>query len=414
MAGKTGTVSWQHILPSLFGLGTLYLVTQFARNALGVISGELEKELQLHSSETALLAGAMFLAYGLAQIPAAALLTRLGPRLVLSVAAVLLSLGLYGFAVFQSFGLLLAARIVTGIAAAPILAGSFSVLQSFGDQRFTLLNGLQTGFGRAGVVAATTPFALLVAVAGWREAFLWAATIAAASGIGAIIVLFRLAPGKRGPPPASRAGLLELARSRSFLAAAGFLGVITAVGNTILGLWGGPWLADVYGMGLTERGAMLIAMALGWCLSAPLWGKFTGRRLVLGSALLTVTLLVIPALLHVPEPLLLPWLALLGAATGFYPAVLAELRRSQPKGSIIYLSTLLTAGIMLVVFVVQLASGFAVDQFPAVPGSHPEDAYRAVFGLLALLTGLTTLAYRAFTSSSSRELKPGSHAGNAG
>ena len=94
------------------------------------------------------------------------------------------------------------------------------------------------------------------------------------------------------------------------------------------------------------------------------------------------------AAVHLPFPLLLPWLALVGAATGFYPAVLNEIRRTVPPGTIVYLSTLLTAGTMLVVFLVQLGTGFLADLFPGTPGHHPEAVYRAIFALLAALMGL--------------------------
>ena len=82
-----------------------------------------------------------------------------------------------------------------------------------------------------------------------------------------------------------------------------------------------------------------------------------------------------------------------GLFTGFYPAVLDGLRRGLPPEAIVSLSTLLTAGTMLVVFLVQLASGVLADQLPGRPGYHPEIAYAAIFTLLAVLLALATWGY---------------------
>lgn len=393
---------WLRIAPALAGLGLLYLATQFARNALGVISDDIEEAFALHATETALLAGTMFLAYGLGQFPAAALLTRFGPRIVLPAAGALLALSLWAFASAQDFSELLVARLAMGLGAAPILAGCFAVYTGFGDARFTMLTGLQTAFGRCGVVAATIPFALLVAAVGWRMSLVWAAAATAAAALAATGVLLNMTRG--ATPPESPADTMTSRRmlitSRSFRVAVLFQGVATAVGSTILGLWGGPWLSDVYGMEVKEQGMMLLALALAAFVSAPLWGYLARHRairpLLLGAAAAAAMLLAVPALVHLPRPAILPWLALLGLVTGFYPAVLDQLRRGMPRGAIISISTLLTAGTMLVVFIVQFATGLLADQFPGRPGYHPEMVYSAIFGLMAGLLAIATFGYSRF------------------
>lgn len=341
-----------------------------------MISDDIEEAFALHATETALLAGTMFLAYGLGQIPAAALLTRFGPRTVLPVAGALLALSFWFFAEAESFLELLAARLAMGFAAAPMLAGSYAVYTGFGEARFTTLTGLQTAFGRAGVIIATTPLALLVAAVGWRSALLWAAVATGAAAVAATAVLFTAERPVSAAPAAEAAAsaMKGLVSSSAFRIAALFQGVATAVGSTILGLWGGPWLSDVYGMEMREQGAMLLALALAAFVSAPLWGQLARHRashgLVQGAAAVAVLLLALPALVHLPRLMILPWLVGLGLATGFYPAVLNALRRDLPGDSIVALSTLLTAGTMLVVFAVQFATGVLADQFPGRPAGR--------------------------------------------
>lgn len=393
------TTSWKRIAPALAGLGLLYLASQFARNVLGVISDDIEEAFALHATETALLAGAMFLTYGLGQIPAAALLTRFGPRKVMPLAALLLVASLWTFAEAQSFLALLAARLAMGLGAAPVLAGAYAAFTAFGEARFTVLTGLQTAFGRAGVIAATTPLALLVAALGWRQSLSWSAVAAGVAGLAACLALMTVPPmaAQHTGPPTDTPSMMVLIRSRSFQVTALFQGIASAVVSTILGLWGGAWLSDVYGMDVKEQGGMLLALALAAFISAPLWGYLalhrSSRRMLLLSASAAALLLAVPAIVHLPRDLIIPWLLLLGLFTGFYPAVLDGLRRGLPPEAIVSLSTLLTAGTMLVVFLVQLASGVLADQLPGRPGYHPEIAYAAIFTLLAVLLALATWGY---------------------
>lgn len=389
---------WTRILPALAGLGMLYLATQFARNALGVTSDHVEQDFALHATETALLAGTMFLAYGLGQLPTGALLARFGPRRVLPPAAALLAASLWGFGQAQSFGELLAARLAMGLGAAPVLAGAYAVFTGFGEARFTTLTGLQTAFGRAGVIVATTPLAFLVATVGWRASFLWAALATGLAGLAATLALFAAPKPAAAPPGATgNSPMRRLLASPRFRRAALFQGVSTAVGSTILGLWGGPWLSDVYGMELREQGLLLLALAAAAFVSAPLWGWLarhgTKGPLLECAAALSVLLLVAPAVVQLPRQFILPWLVLLGLATGYYPAVLDRLRQGLPQGAIVYLSSLLTAGTMLVVFLVQLATGLIADWFPGRPGFHPEAVYAAIFLFLALLLAAATFGY---------------------
>lgn len=414
-----GTAPWSRIAPALIGLGLLYLATQFARTALGVISDDIEEAFALHSTQTALLTGTMFLTYGLGQIPAAALLTRFGPRTVLPLAGALLAASFWVLAKAENFTTLLIARQAMGLGAAPVLAGSFAVFTGFGEARFTMLTGWQVAFGRAGVIVATTPLALLIAAVGWRDSFVWAAVATAAAAIAATAVLVSLPPPEKpASAPKGFAPMLALVASRDFRIAATFQGVSTAVGGTILGLWGGPWLSNIYDMDVKERGAMLLALAIANFASAPMWGYLASygaiRQMVLAAAGASVLLLVVPAFVHLPPALILPWLVLVGLLTGFYPAVLDELRRGLPPGTIVYLSTLLSAGTMLVVFVVQLATGVLADLLPGRPGHHPEVTYVGIYLLMAAMLALTTLGYSRTTVPPRPAPKTGGDAGSGG
>jgi MFS family permease len=310
----------------------------------------------------------------------------------------LLTVSLAGFALADSYLGLLFWRVVMGLATAPVLAASYAIYLGFGEQRFSLLSGYQTGFGRAGVVASTAPLALAVAAVGWREAFLWAAGASALAAVAATVVALSTAVTAGAGQDTSDTGVFpSLAKTPLMRAAVVFQGVNSAIGSAILGLWGGPWLTAAYGMEVRERGLMLLAMALAWAVSAPLWGAVADRAKqpaawLAGAAVVTVALLLAGAVWPLPVPAALAGMALLGAATGGYPVVLKLVRAAAPRGAIVYVATALTAGTMVLVFMVQLGTGLLVDAFGGTPGHRPVEAFQAVFGLLAVLMACATVA----------------------
>ncbi|MFO1088535.1 MAG: MFS transporter [Hyphomicrobiales bacterium] len=390
MTRQTG--SRPRVGPALAALGLLYLVSQFARNSLGVIAGDLEADLGVKSTQTALLAGALFGAYGLAQMPAARLLATVGPRVVVPAAGVLLALALYGFSYAEHFAGLFAFRVLMGLAAAPMIAGSLKILMDIaGEARFAELSGWQTTFGRTGVVVATMPLALLVTAEGWRTDFAWSGLATIAVALLAALAVTRAADA--GTPSSTLradAPVAALLRRPVVIAAIAFQGMTAAVGGVLLGLWGGPWLNDVYGMSVTMRGFTLMVMAVAWAASAAFWGSVAQRnphpvRLAVAGGYLVALLLTVAAVWPMPLAALVAWLALVGVATGSYPVVLAQVRTAVPKDALVQITAILTAGTMLIVFAVQVATGLVLDAFPGSPGHHPPDAYAAIFWLMGVL-----------------------------
>jgi hypothetical protein len=393
--------SWRPVLPVIAALGPLYLLVQFARNAIGVITGDLEAAFGLHATETAALTAVTYLGYALAQVPGGMMLTSYGASRVLPVSGLLLAAGLVAFALAPDYAGLLASRLMIGVVTAPILSGSLGVLLAVaGSGRLTALTGLQTGFGRAGVVVATVPFAALIVLVGWRMSFLWVAGGCVAITVVAAVVLVTQA--KRSPRARGQALLLRdvmgLLETPGFKAALLFQGVTSTVGGVLLGLWGAPWLTSRFAMDLPARSAGLSALALAWALSALPWGWVSdsarlARPAILVGAALTCACLGLAAADLLPRAGLVPWLVVIGLSTGSYPAVLNELRLGLRPELLVHVVALLTMGTMLLVFVLQLLTGVLIDAFPGTPGHRPPDAFAAMFALLAVALAASTLIY---------------------
>lgn len=163
--------------------------------------------------------------------------------------------------------------------------------------------------------------------------------------------------------------------------------------GAIVGLWSGPWLAQVYGIPLEQRGQMLFAMTLTQICAlfifgpADRWFGSYKRPCMIGASICAGVLL-IGALTPIPAGLVLPWLMLLGFVFGFSPALTAH-------GKSLFPPQLMGRGLSIMniaaiggVYVQQWLTGQVMDLFQAriVDGVriYPPEAFRWVFGLLAV------------------------------
>jgi MFS family permease len=166
-----------------------------------------------------------------------------------------------------------------------------------------------------------------------------------------------------------------------------------------VGLWGGPYLAHVYGYDLPARGSLLLVPALAQVLGLTVYGwadRVLGsyRAPVAIGALTTAGFLAVLAIVGtLPRPWLLLWLIGFGAFAGFTPVVIAHGKSLFPPRLVGRGMTLLNMGSMGGVFVTQTVTGLVIDLFAAQEGVYPLAAYRAVFALQAAFLVGAVFAY---------------------
>jgi MFS family permease len=389
--------AWVWIPLTTLVLGLLYLLGRMTANSLGVIAGDLEVSLNLSATQTAALAGGTYLAYGVAQIPGSLLLARIGPRRLTPIAGAALALFVYGFSIAPNYWALLMTRVAIGVALAPLLPGALAIcIELAGEGSFAILSGALISLGRLGVVAATLPFAALIAVIGEHGSFVW---LASGCFLASAVVAAFLALGPRGGVEKAqpRVKFLEVAgllKAPELIAAIAFLGANLAAVNAILGFWGAPWLSNVYDMGLSERSLVMLSLALSWALGALAWGLVPRLRMppltpILIAAAVAALCLAAAAFLPLGREWLALWFVVLGLATASYPTVLSLVKASTPKAATVHTVALVSMGSMIGVFVGQMASGLILDVFPGAPGQHPTEAYSTLFAVFALVIALT-------------------------
>jgi MFS family permease len=182
---------------------SVYIVSQFLRNSIGVIAPNLARELALSPGEIGLLSSVFFLVFAAVQIPVGVALDRFGPRLCLVVGTAVTVVGAVVFAAAASPPVLILGRALLGLGTAGSLVASLAVYaQRFPPDRFATLTGLQIGFGTIGALLATAPLAFSTATIGWRGSFLAVGVCTALIGLLIALVLkddgrARSGPGRR-------------------------------------------------------------------------------------------------------------------------------------------------------------------------------------------------------------------------
>jgi MFS family permease len=386
-------------------LAAIYLVSQFLRNSVGVIAPDLAREIGLNAAEIGLLSSAFFFSFAAAQIPLGIALDRYGPKRCMLLCAVVAFLGTLAFAVATTPAGLVTARVLMGLGSSCYLMAPLALYaKRFPPERFTLLAGIQIGIGTVGTLFVTAPLAWASAAIGWRATFLVVAGFVVACAILVALVVRedsadRTDIGKRETLRESLRGVLEVTRMPSFWPV--FLMNVVAYSSYVLivGLWGGPFLSDVYDYGLTARGDLLMLPAISHIIGVVVWGHVeryfgTYKPLVLAGALATAAALGLLAALGKPEPRTLAiWLTVFGCLPAFIPVLIAHGRSFLPPHLIGRGMTLFNIGTMGGTFVVQLVSGALIELFPAQGGVYPLDAYRLVFAAQAAAIMVASAAY---------------------
>lgn len=383
-----------------------FLASQFYRVSNAVIAPELMRGLAISAEAMGLITGAYFLAFAAAQLPLGMLLDRLGPRRTMAGLFLVAVVGSVTFATASGVAGLVVGRALMGVGCAAALMGALvAIARWFSEARFAFLSSLLFTLGGAGLLLATTPLAVVSTAFGWRGAF-WLMGAVTAALAALLYAVVRDAPEGQSAPPGRREsvagmwhGLRAVMDNRQlrYVCAIQFVNYGTVL--AVAGLWAGPYLNDVHGLDGVSRGNVLLVLNV--AMLAGVMGfsevdRWLGSRKwsIGGGGIASMVLLVVLA--SVRDPGL--WLAvvllvLFGLASAYVMLIHAHARAVLPPDLVGRGLTLQNFAVFLGVFVMQALSGVIVGAFGSPGGAAPEIAYRAVFGVLAIVTGVALLIY---------------------
>lgn len=388
-------------------LCTAFVLSQFFRSAIAVIAPELSRQLSLSAGVLGVLSGAFFIASATMQIPVGVLLDRFGPRRVIPA---LLSVAFAGALVFASArgsGQLILGQLMIGVGCSGVFMGGFVAFSRwYPAERFATVTGFALATSNLGTLLSGTPLAAVVEAFGWRAAVYATAGIAAVLAVLVLVIVRDAPPGHpyhaRRPETlaATMGGVGQVLRTRALhpLIAVAFFAYASMM--TVRGLWGGPYLADIYGLDAVPRGNVLLAISFSVLLGIVAYGPIDRvlrrrRLLVLTGGGIAVSALATVAL--VPGLPLLAVAALFciqGGFGAFYILLLAQVRGLFPDHMVGRAMTSINFATFAGVSTMQVATGQIIGLFPTeAGGAAPEIAYRAVFGLLAVCLASVLVNY---------------------
>lgn len=387
-------------------LAGLNFVNQAARTLIAVIGPVLALEFALSASELGLFAALFFAAYALAQLPVGLALDLWGPRRVQTVLGLVAALGFVICALATGSLSLAFGRVITGLGVSAGLIAMLKVnTQWYPRDRVAGLTGLGVFIGACGGVAATVPVAWLLPMLGWRGIFGMLAVLSALVSVWIWLSVPDRGPG--GPPPARRRLGAEIAefgrifRHPAFLTFVPSVALLSALHFTYQGLWAGPWLRDVGGLGEGPRATLLLVYALGLMLGSVMTGQaasFLQRRgasamfvpycAMAGMAMLQVVLGFMPPASPVWLGVLWFCFGLCGAAG---PAGYTAISQRFGPDLAARVATAINAAMLTLVFLLQNAIGWILDLWPSTAaGGWAATGYAWAFAMTLMLQFIAT------------------------
>ncbi len=315
-------------------LGCLILLaiySQFFRSSIGVIAPDIAHEIPMEADRLGRASSAFFFVFAILQIPVGIALDRYGVRRTLTLMLLVAVVGALVFAAGNSVDELIVGRFLVGFGFTGLMIGGIATLTRwFSPLQFPAAMALLFASSNAGSLLATLPLAAATDAWGWRATFVGLAVISAAL-TAAFHFVGHDAPKdhpflldrRRDSLVEVTKGLGEAVRVRDLfyllpLIAVGYASIIT-----VLGLWGGPFLHDVYALDAVGRGRILFAMALamiaGTLAYGPLHRWFGARRpVIIAGAASTAAVFIALGLIKPSSLALTAFLLCLLAFVGAY------------------------------------------------------------------------------------------------
>jgi MFS family permease len=261
----------------------IFFIAFIHRVVPGVIAKDVMQAFGATGAIVGLLSSMYFYSYAGFMIPAGLLIDGFGARVMIAAGAAVMGAGSLAMGAATAEPLLFAGRFVVGLGATVTFIGALKIGAAwFPPSQFATLAAVTATVGVLGSIAGTYPLAALVAVAGWRGAFLILGLLTLVlAALCALLVRNHPAGSAAADAPApSLAGMvggmiLVLGNRHTWPPFLAFFFAYAAMGNQML--WIVPYLRDVYELSTTQAALYASAPSLAMLASGPLTGYLSDR-----------------------------------------------------------------------------------------------------------------------------------------
>ncbi|WP_164660700.1 MFS transporter [Tropicibacter sp. Alg240-R139] len=371
-----------------------YVLSQFFRAFLAVLTGVLDQEIGATPDDLAFASGLWFLTFAAMQLPVGLALDKIGPR---RTAAVLLLIGGGGGAVLFALATdpihLNLSMVLIGIGCSPVLMASYYIFaRNYPPARFATLAALMLGVGSSGNLVASYPTALAVELIGWRSTLMGVAVLSGLVSLGIWLTV-------KDPKPIEteeKGSLFDLLKLPALWTILPLMFVAYAPSGAIRGLWAGPYLTDVFDLSTGQIGQATLVMGAAMIAGTFVYGPLdrilgTRKWVIFGGNLLSAVALAVLCLWidrSVWTSVML--LAVIGFTGATFPVIMAHGRAFVPAHLVGRGVTLLNLFGIGGVGVMQIISGRLHEGIAATTPGAP---YVIIFGFFAVTLTLGLVIY---------------------
>ena len=271
-------------------LAAVFALVSVHRLSTAVLAERLTRAFDTSGAALGTLHASFFYVYAAMQLPAGIIADRLGSRRSVTGGAVVMSVGALGFALAQSYVVAFAARALIGLGGGLMFIAILRFCANwFRPDEFARLSGLTLAAAGVGGILATTPLAVVVAAAGWRQTTLGLAVVGFVLA-PLVYLLARDTPADAGltdidgVPLADTPSLRGVARNTAHILRereTWLVGIVmlcgTGINITVFGLWGVPYLVQTYEMTVTRASTYTLLGSAGILIGPPLVGWVSDR-----------------------------------------------------------------------------------------------------------------------------------------
>ncbi len=388
-------------------LALAYVMSQFFRAFLAVLTPVLTAELGMTKPELGLASGMFFMTFAFMQFPVGLLLDRRGPRFTAGLIFPLFAGGgAFLFALAQSGWMVILAMSLIGIGCSPVLMASYYLFAKTGSPaRFALFTTWIVAFGTLGNVAGTSPLAYAAQSFGWRPTIAALGVLAILIGLG-VGTFVKSQPRVDGIKGSGYSGYVALLRMPFLWPMIPLMIFAYMPPAGIRGLWAGPYLTETFGADAVAIGDvtffMALFMAFGSFLYGPLEKLFGSVKWVIFTGNIVQVIMLVWLALAAPETLGLTGVVFsaIGLFGMTYGLQMAHGRSFLPPDLLGRGVTLMNFFNIIGVGMMQIAGGTILKFAGAADGSG---AFPNLFLIYALLVGLSVAAF-AFAKDSPKHL----------
>ncbi|MEM1576482.1 MAG: MFS transporter [Archaeoglobaceae archaeon] len=379
-------------------LAFIYFFVYFHRTSPAVMADEFMREFAVSALAVGILSSAYFYPYAVLQIPVGVLSDTKGAKWTVMVFTSIAFFGVLTLVLAFSYEMAVFSRLLIGIGVAGVYVPTVKIISVwFKHNEFATAMGILFAIGNLGAIISAYPLALAIEVLSWRIPFVFIALIS-------LILLFLCWKIVEDAPTGFKE---EKIRKEDLKLILGNFSLWLIAISAMLrygivmgyqGLWGGPYLIDVYGMTKGAAGTILTLVGVGTIIGSILFGKISDsiglKKMILILGGLGFTIAWLPLVLFT-STLDISLVCLISFLVGFFSstgpvayAIIKELFPLRMTGlsmSVVNVFPFFGAAIF------QTVMGYLMDSVGKVDSIYPAEAYQLSFEFCLIASIISVL-----------------------